>query len=62
MVDMSRNPDLSRAPTGWDPYEVWYLRVRHDTAQFTKNSHVQHAEETDGRGALLSRAEYHNSR
>jgi hypothetical protein len=36
MVTVNRDPEPSRVPTGWDPYEVWYVRVRSATLQLAQ--------------------------
>jgi len=35
MVNLNRNSEPLRVAGGWDPYDVWYFRVRSASLQLT---------------------------
>jgi len=41
MVTVNRNLEASRDPIGWDPYEVWYVRVRSATVQLAQRQRAR---------------------
>lgn len=41
MVTVNRDLEASHAPIGWDPYEVWYLRVRSATLQLAQRQRAR---------------------
>ena len=41
MVTVNRDLEVSHAPIGWDPYEVWYVRVRSATLQLAQRQRVR---------------------